>query len=119
MDTTVLDGRGGVVVINGETMGRGDDGLGARLLANFLRTLVGVSPKPDAIVFYNAAVRLLVPDSPHIDALKRLEEDGVDLLACVTCLDFFELEGKIGVGSVSNMREICQRLLAAPKVVSI
>ena len=113
------ENRGGVVVVNSETMGRGDEALGTKLLTNFLRTLVGVHPKPDAIIFYNAAVRLLATDSPHLDALKHLEEAGVDLLACITCLDFYGLESKIGVGTVSNMREICQRLLSAPKVISI
>jgi len=110
---------GGVIVVNAETMGRGDDGLGAKLITNFFRTLVGVEPKPEAIVFYNAAVKLLAPGSPHIDALKHLEEAGVDLLTCITCLDFYQLEGKIAVGTVANMREICQRVMAAGKVVSI
>ena len=50
---------GTVVVVNGDTMGRGDDGLGAKLLRNFLWTAATVDPKPDAIVFYNAAVKLL------------------------------------------------------------
>ena len=110
---------GTVVVVNGESMGRGDDALGAKLLGNFLRTAVSVDPKPDAIVFYNAAVNLLGPGSQSLDALRALDPAGVDLLACVTCLEFFGLTERLAVGTVSNMREITQRLVAAAKVVTI
>jgi selenium metabolism protein YedF len=113
------DHGGTVVVVNAEQMGRGDDVLGAKLLGNFLRTLVSLEPKPDAIVFYNAAVKLLGPGSPSLDALRQLDDAGVDLLACVTCLERFELTDRLEVGAVSNMREIGQRLLTAGKVVTI
>jgi selenium metabolism protein YedF len=112
-------GGGTVVIVNADTMGRGDDGLGAKLLGNFLRTIAGLDPKPDAIVFYNAAVKLLGPDSGSLEALKQLDDAGVDLLACVTCLEFFGLTEQLKVGQVSNMREIAQRTLAAAKVVTI
>ncbi len=107
---------GTVVVVNGETMGRGDDALGAKLLGNFLRTAATVDPKPDAIVFYNAAVKLLGPASQSLDALRQLDAAGVDLLACVTCLEFYGLVQQIQVGRVSNMREIVQRTMEAGKV---
>jgi selenium metabolism protein YedF len=110
---------GTVVIVSAEQMGRGDDGLGAKLLGNFLRTLGGVDPKPDAIVLYNAAVKLLGPGSTSLEALKQLDDAGVDLLACVTCLEFFDLTKKIQVGQVSNMREIVQRTMTAAKVVTI
>jgi selenium metabolism protein YedF len=110
---------GTVVLVNAEQMGRGDDGLGAKLLGNFLRTLAGADPKPDAIVFYNGAVKLLAPGSASLEALRQLDDAGVDLLACVTCLEFFDLTRAIAVGQVSNMREIVQRTLGAAKVVTV
>jgi selenium metabolism protein YedF len=108
-----------VVIIGSDTMGRGDAALGAKLMGTFLRTLSGHAPAPDAVVFYNAAVRLLSPDSPHLEALRALDAAGVDLLACVTCLEFYALTDSMAVGAVSNMREIVQRTLAADKVVTI
>jgi selenium metabolism protein YedF len=110
---------GTVVVVNGEAMGRGDDGLGAKLLASFLRTAATVDPKPEAIVFYNAAVRLLGPGSQSLEALRALDAAGVDLLACVTCLEFFGLTQRLQVGHVSNMREIVQRTMEAGKIWTI
>lgn len=110
---------GTVIVVSAEQMGRGDEGLGAKLLANFLRTLASLDSKPEAVVFYNAAVRLLGPGSTSLDALKQLDDAGVELLACVTCLEFFTLTDRLEVGQVSNMREIAQRLMAAQKVITI
>lgn len=115
-ESAALVRSGTVVVVNGESMGKGDDGLGAKLLGNLLRTAGTVDPKPDAIVFYNAGVRLLGPGSQSLDALRALDAAGVDLLACVTCLDFFALTQQLQVGRVSNMREIVQRTMEAGKV---
>ena len=58
------DEAGTVFVLNADTMGRGDDVLGAKLVGSFLRTLAVTDPKPDAIVFYNAAVGLLARIAP-------------------------------------------------------
>lgn len=110
---------GTVIAIHAETMGRGDDALGAKIMGSFLRTLGTVDGKPDAIVFYNAAVKLLAADSPHREALEALHAAGVDLLACVTCLEHFALTERMAVGTVSNMREIVQRTMGAAKVVTI
>jgi selenium metabolism protein YedF len=107
-----------VVVVRGESMGTGDEALGRKLLGNFLRTLGDLDTKPDAIVFYNAGVKLLAEGTPLRAELAALEDAGVDLLGCGTCLDHFGLIEKLVVGEVSNMRAIAARLLAA-NVVSI
>jgi selenium metabolism protein YedF len=109
---------GTIVVLHAETLGRGDDALGAKLVGNYLRTLAAVDPKPEAMIFYNAAVRLLAPDSAHLDALRALDDAGVELLACVTCLEHYALTEKMAVGRVSNMREIVQRTMDASKVIT-
>ncbi|HUJ28860.1 MAG TPA: sulfurtransferase-like selenium metabolism protein YedF [Myxococcales bacterium] len=107
-----------VIILNAETLGRGDDVLGAKIMGSYLRTLGTIDPKPEAMVFYNAAVKLLSPQSPHLEALRALEHAGVDLLACVTCLEHFQLVGNLAVGHVSNMREIVQRTAQAAKVIT-
>lgn len=108
-----------VFVVSSESMGSGDAGLGARILGNFFRTVATVDQRPDAIVFYNAGVRLLGPGSPCLDALRALDELGIDLLACVTCLEFYELVDRLAVGRMSNMREIVQQMTNATKVVTL
>lgn len=108
-----------VVVVSGDSMGRGDDGLGAKLMASFLRTLTSLPARPEAIVFYNSGVRLLGRDSAVLEPLRQLEEAGVELLACVTCLEFFDLTQRMALGEVSNMRAIAQLLMQAGKVITV
>ena len=107
-----------VVILHADTLGRGDEALGAKLLGSYLRTLVALEERPGALILYNGAVRLLAPESPHLEALRALDDAGVDLLACVTCLEHFALTERLVLGRVSNMREIVQRSLAAARVIT-
>lgn len=108
-----------VIVLNGDEMGTGDPGLGAKLMGNFLRTLDTLDEKPDVIVFTNGAVRLLAAGAPTVEPLQALDAAGVELLACTTCIEFFALRERLAVGQVSNMREIATHLLRATKVITI
>jgi selenium metabolism protein YedF len=108
-----------VFVIGGESLGAGSTELGAKLMGSFLRTLSAMEPKPEALLFYNASVKLLRKGSGALEALKALEDQGVELLACVTCLEFFGLLEDLAVGRVSNMREIVGHMLEAQKVITV
>lgn len=110
---------GMVIVIASDRMGRGDRNLGRQLMAKFVQQLQTQSPKPHAMLFYNAGVRLLVNGSPCLDGLRSLEHDGTDLLACGTCVDFYRLRTELGAGHVTDMREIVATINAAPKVVTL
>jgi hypothetical protein len=106
-------------VIAGDSLGRGDDGLGRRLMTKFVQQLAALTPRPHAVAFYNAGVNLLLPSSPVVDALKTLEADGVDLVACGTCLDHFKARHLVVTGRVSDMREIVMTMAASEKVVVV
>lgn len=109
-----------VLVIPSEFMGRGEhDELGRVLVRGFLHTLGEVQPLPDTIVFFNSGVKLVVEGSPVLDDLHSLRERGVSILACGTCLGYYELKDKIAVGEVSNMYTIAEILLRAGKVISL
>jgi len=92
-----------VFLIQSEGLGRGEERLGSLLMANFLRLLGESKEKPESIVFWNTGVRLVCEGSKVLDHLKRLEEQGVTILACTTCLEYFELENKIVVGKPTTM----------------
>ena len=57
------------------------------------------------------------PCAPTIEDLKSMEAQGVEILTCGTCANFFGLEGKQAVGSVTNMYAIVEKLTAADKVI--
>lgn len=107
-----------VVYIGADRMGRDEDELGRILVRGFLHTLNEVSPRPDALVFVNTGVRLVIKDSPVLEDLQTLNERGVDILACGTCLNYLELTDQVAIGTVSNMYDIAETLLGAGKVVA-
>jgi selenium metabolism protein YedF len=80
-----------VVVINSDKMGAGSEELGARLLANFLKTLIGAEKKPQKLVLCNAGVKLAAKGSPVLESLHSLENLGVEIISCGTCVNFFGL----------------------------
>jgi len=98
------------ILLNSETLGVGNDELGGKLIGSFLRKICIIGEKPDSIIFYNSAVKLLSKDSFILDALSKLSDSGVDLIACSTCIGFFNLEDKLEFGRISNMFEIVRIL---------
>jgi hypothetical protein len=106
-------------VVTGDSLGRGDDDLGRRLMMKLVQQVAAQSPRPHAIAFYNAGVKLLLPSSPVADLLKTIETDGTDLIACGTCLEHFKIRHSIVTGRVSDMREIVATMAASEKVVVV
>jgi hypothetical protein len=100
-----------VVLLGAEGLGRGDDDLGRTILGNFLKSLVANPLRPDKIVCWNAAVRLLAVGSPVVGALQDLEGVGVEILACKTCVDRFALQDSLRAGEVTTMPAIADLLL--------
>jgi selenium metabolism protein YedF len=92
-----------VIVIQGEGLGRGDDKLGSLLMANFLRLLGERETRPEQIIFWNTGVRLVCEGSPVLGHLQNLEKQGVELLACTTCLEYLGLYDKIVIGKSTTM----------------
>jgi selenium metabolism protein YedF len=100
-------------LIQSEVLGRGDEQLGSMLMSNFLRLLGESKDKPGSIVFWNTGVRLLCEGSLVLNRLKQLEEQGVELLACATCLEHFELTDKLAAGKPTNMMKSIQAMLSS------
>lgn len=106
-----------VFAISSDKMGKGDDKLGALLMRSFIHTVMELDNKPDTMIFYNTGVKLVVKGSEVLDDLKTIEESGVKILVCGTCLNFFELTGDLQAGIVSNMYDIAGALSTAGRTV--
>jgi len=106
-----------LVFIDGETMGRGSDELGKILMRSFLNTLKELEDRPWRMIFLNSGVRLVVLDSEYIGILKEIEDLGIEIIVCGTCLDYFHLKEKIAVGRISNMYEILTSMNEATNVI--
>ena len=106
-----------VVAVTASVMGTGNDELGAVLIKGFLYALTQMDELPSSILFYNGGAALTCEGSSSIEDLKSLEAQGVEILTCGTCLNYYKLSEKLAVGGVTNMYEITERLTQADLVV--
>lgn len=105
-----------LVLVTTQTLGRGDDELGAKLMKNFLATL-GEMRNLWRIVLLNGGVKLAATPGDALDALKKLADAGVSILVCGTCLGHYGLLEAKQVGETSNMLDIVTSLDLADKVI--
>ncbi len=108
-----------VVVLSEDVMGRGERELGTILVKAFLNTLTESEKLPWRLVLFNRGVLLAEEGADTVPTLRRLEDLGVEILVCGTCLEYFGIKEKIGVGTVSNMYDILTTLVTATNTVSI
>ena len=109
-----------VLFVASQYMGQGEHAeLGTILVRAFFHTLGEVEPLPDTIVFVNSGIKLVVEGSPVVEDLEALRSQGIQVLACGTCLDYYGLKDKLAVGEISNMYTIAETLLGAGKVVKL
>ncbi|HAJ28324.1 MAG TPA: sulfurtransferase-like selenium metabolism protein YedF [Syntrophus sp. (in: bacteria)] len=106
-----------VVVLSDNHMGRGDDVLGDILIRSFVHTLLQLKPRPDTVICYNSGVRLAVKDSAVLDDLQQLAKDGVDILVCGTCVNYFEIGDQVAAGHISNMYDIAEAMAGAGRLL--
>jgi selenium metabolism protein YedF len=105
------------VLISSGVFGSGDDELGRALLHAFIGTLKEVVPRPRTLMFVNGGAPLACKGSEFVKPIRELEKEGIEVLVCGTCLDWFHLEDKVEVGRISNMFDITSALMAADRVV--
>ena len=99
-----------VFLIQSEGLGRGEEELGSMLMTTFLRLLGESNEKPDTIIFWNTGVKLVCEGSKVLVLLKQLEQQGVTILACTTCLEYFQLTDKMAVGKPTIMVRTIQAM---------
>jgi selenium metabolism protein YedF len=108
-----------VFFLDSDSMGRGSKELGGILMRSFLHTLAETDLKPRKVILVNSGVKLACEGSAVLDDLGVMDSQGVEILACGTCLNYFEIKDKLRVGRVSNMYEILDALAGAGKTVII
>ena len=114
----IPDVRGNTVVaIDTAAMGRGDDELGKTLMKGFIYALAQLEELPKTIIFYNGGATIPVEGSVSVEDLKSMEAQGVEILTCGTCLNFYGLTDKLAVGEIANMYGIVEKLSGAAKVI--
>ena len=86
-------------------------------MKGFIFALSQLEELPKTILFYNGGAMITTEDSASVDDLKNMEAQGVEILTCGTCLDYYGLKDKLAVGSVTNMYTIVEKMMNADKIV--
>jgi len=115
---TALEVRDYVVSISRMLMGQGDAELGRILMETFLDHLKMQEQLPTHVVLYNEGVKLAMKELSTCSSLGELEELGVRIVLCGTCIDHYGIQYDIGVGMISNMLSITETLAMAGNVVT-
>lgn len=116
--TCVPDARDNtIVVISSDRMGAGNDALGKVLIKGFIFAITQLDTLPKKMLFYNGGATLTAEGSDSLEDLKSLEAQGVEILTCGTCLDYYGLKEKLAVGSVTNMYSIVEAMAEATKTI--
>lgn len=105
-------------IIDKDSIGKGDEELGKKLLIAFQNTLPDYDSIPRTLFFMNKGVYFSLDDSPTLDALKQLEERGVEIIVCGTCTGFFDVTDRVTVGILGNMFDLID-LYNREKVVTL
>ncbi len=109
-----------VLLITSEGMGSSEDpNLPRLLVAKFFTLLEEMEPLVRVICFYTDGVKLVCTGSPVLGQLHALEQRGVRLVVCSTCLRVFQLLDSVQVGVVGGMGDIITAIWGADKVVTI
>ena len=109
--------KGMLVVLSANQMGTGDPKLGTSLMKAFVFALTKQDQLPDTILCYNTGAYLSCEGADTLEDLKLLESEGVTILTCGTCLDFYGLKEKLAVGTVTNMYDIVERMENAAQII--
>ncbi len=107
------------IAFSNNVMGGGSEELGKILIKSYIYTLTEVTPYPAKLVFYNGGVHLTCEGSEVLEDLKKLEEAGVEIISCGTCLDYYDKKDKVAVGDISNMYTIYESLKNPSNTITI
>lgn len=108
---------GTVVAVGSDRMGEGSEELGRILIKSFIFALTQLDDLPDKMLFYNGGAKLTVEGSESLEDLKTLEEQGVEIQTCGTCLDYYGIKDQLAIGGVTNMYSIVETLQNAMSVI--
>jgi len=109
---------GTVVFLTKDTLGEGDADFSRTLVNLFLQTAFDSGQRPRAILMANTGVKLMAKDSQALKVLNDFKAEGVEVLACGLCLDYYKIKEQVAVEQITNMFAICEYLFAADRVLT-
>ncbi|WP_321315257.1 sulfurtransferase-like selenium metabolism protein YedF [Halarcobacter sp.] len=99
------------VFLKSNKIGEGE--LGSILINGFLKAMTEQENLPEKIICVNSAVLLTTSkdEDEVLNSLKELEQKGVKILSCGTCLDYYNVRDELKVGLPGNALDTVETLL--------
>ena len=97
-----------IILLSSDQLGAGDAALGEAILETFFTLLKQREDKPVAIFCMNRGVLTMTDESLVSVHLKELSEQGVMVLACKTCAEYYNITDKITSGELSGMNHFIE-----------
>jgi len=108
-----------VLLFTRNGLGHAPQDLQQQLTIKFLSLVMESGELPAKILFYTDGVKLVCHGSPVVELLRSFEAQGVELVLCKTCLDYFQLTDMVEAGIVGGMPDIIEAMQKAGKVISL
>lgn len=108
-----------VILFTSNLLGNGDPKLGATLMKSFFYSISQLEGSIKSMIFMNSGVMLTTEGSEVLEHIKLMEDKGIEVLSCGTCLDFYGLSEKLKAGSVTNMYTITERMTENSKLITL
>ena len=105
-----------LLVIGTDSLGK-DEELGMKLMKGFFETMQVYKQLPHTIFFLNAGVKLTTINAETVGILKDLENMGVEIFSCGTCLKHYNLESELKVGNRGTTNHIVEGMQDFEKTV--
>ena len=106
-----------VMVFESDRMGSGNDELGKVLMKGFIFAVTQLEELPKTMLFYNGGATLTSEGSDSLEDLQHLLDEGVEIMTCGTCLNYYNMSDKLKVGEVTNMYTIVEKMTGASRIV--
>lgn len=107
------------IAISSNKMGTGSDELGNILMKSFIYTIKETTPWPATVVLYNSGVYLTCEGSEVLEDLQAMAHEGVEIISCGACLDYYHLTDKLKAGEIGNMYSIYEKMRNANNTINI
>ncbi len=108
--------KGLLLVVGTDTMGK-EEALGKILMKAFFETMKVYRQLPHTIFFLNTGVNLTTMNADIAGLLKDMENMGVEIYSCGTCLKQYNLESELKVGHRGTMNLVVEGMQDFEKVV--
>lgn len=107
-----------VILVASDTFGKGERELGETVLETFFTLLKQQEALPHAVFCMNSGVKALTSASLTSVHLHELEQKGVQVIACRTCVDYYGVEQDLTAGKIGGMNDFI-RLASEYEIITI